>query len=107
MRRKASHTTDIHFFSGKQFKGEENVDAKARQVIGKLLTLFELVDTLGIDCQNALGVNNGDYEDAILIESAARAGIDCIVTRNPARYKESPIQMYAPDEFVSVISQQQ
>ena len=60
---------DLHFFSRKQFKGQENVDAKARQVIGKLMSLFEVIDTLGMDCQNAMGINNGDYEDAILMES--------------------------------------
>ena len=102
----AKQIADLHFFSRKQFKGEENVDAKARQIIGKLLALFETIDTLGIDCQNALGINNGDYEDAILIESAARAGVDCIVTRNPAHYKGSSVQVYAPDEFVCVINQQ-
>lgn len=66
-----------------------------------------MIDTLAIDCQNALGINNGNYEDAILIESAVRAGVDCIVTRNPAHYRESSVQIYAPDEFVSVISQQE
>jgi hypothetical protein len=95
----AKQIADLHFFSRKQFKGEENVDARARQVIGKLLALFELIDSLAIDCQNALGINNGDYEDAILIESAVRAGVDCIVTRNPAHYRESPVRVYAPDEF--------
>ena len=102
----AKQIADLHFFSREQFKGEENVDDRARQVIGKLLTLFELIDTLSIDCKNALGIKNGDYEDALLIESAARAGVDCIVTRNPAHCKTSPIRVYAPDEFVSVISKQ-
>ena len=85
----------------------ENVDAKARQVIRKLLALFETIDTLAIDCQNALGINNGDYEDAILIESAARAGVDCIVTRNPAHFNVSSVQVYSPDEFIAVISHQE
>jgi predicted nucleic acid-binding protein len=102
----AKQIADLHFFSRKQFKGEENIDDRARQVIGKLLTLFELIDTLSIDCKNALGIKNGDYEDAMLIESAARAGVDCVVTRNPAHYKTSSIRVYAPDEFVSVISKQ-
>lgn len=102
----AKQIADLHFFSRKQFKGEENVDARARQVVGKILSLFELIDTLGIDCQNALGVNNGDYEDAILIESAARAGVEYIVTRNPAHYKTSSVQVYSPAEFVRFISRQ-
>ena len=103
----AKQIADLHFFSRKQFKGEENVDARARQVVGKILSLFELIDTLGIDCQNALGVNNGDYEDAILIESAARAGVEYIVTRNPAHYKTSSVQVYSPAEFVRFISRQE
>jgi predicted nucleic acid-binding protein len=102
----AKQIADLHFFSRKQFKGEENVDARARQVVGKILSLFELIDTLGIDCQNALGVNNGDYEDAILIESAARAGVEYIVTRNPAHYKTSSVQVYSPAEFVRFIRRQ-
>ena len=103
----AKQITDLHFFSRKQFKGEENVDVKARQIIGKLLAIFSLIDTLGIDCQNALGNENGDYEDAVLIESAVRSGADCIVTRNPEHFKTSTVQVYAPDQFVSVISQQE
>lgn len=102
----AKQIADLHFFSRKQFKGEENVDTKARQVVGKILSLFELIDTLGIDCQNALGINNGDYEDAILIESAARAGVEYIVTRNPEHYKTSSVQVYSPAEFVRFISRQ-
>ena len=102
----AKQIADLHFFARKQFKGEENVDARARQVVGKILSLFELIDTLGIDCQNALGINNGDYEDAILIESAARAGVEYIVTRNPAHYKTSSVQVYSPAEFVRFISRQ-
>jgi predicted nucleic acid-binding protein len=102
----AKQIADLHFFSRKQFKGEENVDARARQVVGKILSLFELIDTLGIDCQNALGINNGDYEDAILIESAARAGVEYIVTRNPAHYKTSSVQVSSPAEFVRFISRQ-
>ena len=100
----AKQIADLHFFSRKQFKGEENVETKARRVVGKILSLFELIDTLGIDCQNALGINNGDYEDAILIESAARAGVEYIVTRNPAHYKTSSVQVYSPAEFVRFIS---
>ena len=103
----AKQITDLHFFSRKQFKGEENVDVKARQIIGKLLAIFSLIDTLGIDCQNALGNENGDYEDAVLIDSAVRSGADCIVTRNPEHFKTSTVQVYAPDQFVSVISQQE
>ena len=102
----AKEAADIHFFSRKQFTGQENVDEKARQVMTKLYAIFELVDTLGIDCQNAIAIKNNDYEDAIMIESAVRAGLDCIVTRNPDHFKMSSIPVYSPAEFVKKLPEQ-
>ncbi len=101
----AKEAADIHFFSRKQFTGQENVDAKARQVMTKLYALFELIDTLGIDCQNAIAIENNDYEDAIMIESAVRSGLDCIVTRNPEHFKVSPIPVYSPSEFAQKLNE--
>ncbi len=95
---------DIHFFSRKQFKGQENVDVKARSIIEKLLSLFSLVDTLGADCQNALAIINGDYEDAIMMKSAMRAGMDCIVMRNIDHFSLSTIPVYTPADFIAEIS---
>lgn len=103
----AKEAADLHFFSRKQFVGEENVDAKTRQVMTKLYAIFELIDTLGIDCQNAIAIENKDYEDAIMMESAVRAGIDCIVSRNPDHFKPSPLPVYSPAEFVEKLSKEQ
>ena len=100
----AKEAADIYFFSRKQFTGQKNMDAKARQVMTKLFALFELVDTLGIDCQNAIAIENNDYEDAIMIESAVRAGLDCIITRNPDHFKTDAIPVYSPAEFVANLS---
>ena len=41
-----------------------------------------------------------------MIESAARAGIDCIVTRNPDHFKLSPVTVYSPEEFVEKLSEE-
>ena len=96
----AKEAADIPFFSRNQFTGEENVDAKARQVLTKLYAIFELIDTLGIDCQNAIAIENKDYEDAIMMASAVRAGVDCIITRNPEHFKQSAVPVYSPAGFV-------
>ena len=56
------------------------------------------------DCQNALEIENGDYEDAILVKSAIRSGIDCIVTRNADHFKDIPLQVYSPKQFISIIT---
>ena len=96
----AKEAADIHFFSRKQFHGQENADEKARQVLSKLFTLFEVIDTLAADCHNAIGISNNDYEDAIMIASAQRSDVDCIITRNTEHYRFSPVKVYTPDQFI-------
>ena len=67
------------------------------------MSLFGIIDTLGGDCQNALGIENSDYEDAIMITSAKRAGIDLIVTRNTEHFEQSPLPIYTPADFVKLL----
>ena len=97
----AKEAADIHFFSRKQFAGQENVDEKARGVLSKLFALFEVLDSLAEDCHNAIGINNGDYEDAMMMETASRSGVDCIVTRNETHFSGGSVPVYSPDEFLT------
>ena len=99
----AKEITDIHFFSRRLYKGQENTDEKARIVISKLCSIFELLDTLAIDCKEALALDNGDYEDAVMIQTAVRSSCDCIVTRNPEDYKGAGIQILDPAQFVKLL----
>ena len=46
-----------------------------------------------------------DYEDAILMESAVRSGMDCIVTRNLEHFKPSSIPVYTSQEFIQTLNQ--
>ena len=100
----AKQLADIHYFSRKQFKEQDNIDAKCRTVITKLLALFELLDTLGIDCQDAIAYENNDYEDAIMISTAVRSGVDAIVTRDSGHYNSAPIPVYTADEFLKKVA---
>ena len=101
----AKEAADIHFFAKKQFKGEENVDDKARQILIKIFSLFEIIDTTESDCKNALSFPNNDYEDAIMIETALRSGVDCIITRNPDHFSVSPVPVYLPSDFVRILNE--
>ena len=92
----AKEVTDLHFFSLKQFRGEENADAKTRTIIAKLLCLFEVIDTTAADCREALAIPNRDYEDAVMIAAAIRGGVDCIVTRNPDHFAPSSVTVLSP-----------
>ena len=75
-------------------------------MITKLLALFELLDTLGIDCQNAIAYQNNDYEDAIMISTAVRSGMNAIITRDTNHYRSAPIHIYTADEFVKELAAQ-
>jgi len=94
---------DIHYFSRKQFAGQEKTDKKARKVIEGLLLFLDIIDTTGEDCKKALTIENNDYEDAIMINSAVRSNIDCIITRNPKHFKLSPIPIYSPEEILKLL----
>ena len=69
--------------------------------------LFELTDTAGIDCRRAVSSDISDYEDAVMVESAVRSGIDCIVTRNIKDYNQSPVPIYLPSYFLMLIEPQE
>jgi predicted nucleic acid-binding protein len=99
----AKEATDIHYFARKLFKGEKNIDCKARRVISGLFSLFELLDTRSSDCQKAVLSACPDYEDAVMIETGIRARVDCIVTRNTGDYASSPIPVYSPSDFLTLL----
>ena len=40
------------------------------------------------------------YEDAVIIETTARAEADCNVTRNGRDYADTPLSVFTPTEFV-------
>ena len=91
-------------WSVKTFKGQEHADNLAEQIIGKLLSFVELTDTRAVDCQTAIGINNNDFEDAILIAGAARESMDYIVTRNTEHFSVSPVPAFSPADFIKILS---
>lgn len=95
---------DIPYFSRKQFTGQEDTDKKARQIIEGLLQFLDIVDTTGEDCKIALTMENNDYEDAIMISSAIRSNMDCIITRNSKHFKTSPVPVYSPKDFLELLN---
>ena len=97
----AKQAADIHFFSRIQLIGQENADEKARKILSGIFSLFEVLDSLAVDSLNAIGLTNGDYEDAMMIETAARSGMECIITRNTTHFTAGKVPVYTPDGFIS------
>ena len=95
----ANSVTDIYFLMHKSLHSA----AETRKALGILFSLFEIIDTCGIDCRKALTSGVSDYEDAVMIETAARAEIDCIVTRNLKDYAGAPMPVYSPTQFIELL----
>ena len=99
----AKSVTDIYYLTHRY----THSDKDTRTVLNTLFQLFELIDTAGMDCRRALSSDISDYEDAVMMESAVRSGVDCIVTRNIKDYDKSPVPIYLPSDFLKLIEPQE
>lgn len=99
----AKASTDIYYLTHKYLHS----DKETRKVLSGLYMLFELLDTAGIDCQKAISSGMTDFEDAIMVKTALRCGMDCIVTRNVKDYEKSLIEVYQPAEFIGLFCQEE
>ena len=93
----AKASTDIYYLMHRH----THSDKASRDVLNKLFTLFEVADTAGIDCRRAIPSPVSDFEDAVMIETAARTEVDCIVTRNEQDFVKSTVPVLSPKDFLS------
>ena len=91
----AKSVTDIYYLTHKL----THSDKETRLILNKLFSLFEVVDTAGVDCLHALPSPVSDFEDAVMVETAKRVEADCIITRNTGDYKASSVKIFSPKEF--------
>ena len=80
--------------------------AETRKILGKLFTLFHLLDTTSLDCRKAISSEIGDYEDAIMVETAIRSEMDCIVTRSVKDYAKSSIKVHEPSALIKLLEEE-
>ena len=96
----AKSFTDLYYLTHRA----THSDKETRKILSTLLIPLSLLDTAGIDCHRALSTEIRDYEDAVMIETAQRESIDCIVTRNQKDYAKSSVSVYTPEEFLGLVS---
>ena len=99
----AKSVTDIYYLMHRY----THSDKDTRVALNTLFQLFELIDTAGMDCRRAISSDISDYEDAVMVESAVRTGVDCIVTRNIKDYNQSSVPIYLPSDFLKLIEPQE
>ncbi len=99
----AKSSTDIYYLLHRY----THSDIEAKKVLAKIFTLLDLLDTSDMDCRRAVSSQLSDYEDAVMVETALRSGMDCIITRNERDYKASPVPVYTPTEFLKLLIAQE
>lgn len=78
-----------------------------RKILSRMYILFDLLDRARLDCRKAIFSEISDFEDAVMVETVLRCGMDCIVTRNIKDYEKSLIKIYQPDEFLDIFHQEE
>ena len=94
----ANNLTDIFYVLAKMIGA-----AQAKQSVGKLVELFEIISVNETDCINALEMDLDDFEDALLLVCAEKAGAEYIVSRDAELSgDESSVNVVSPAEFMMV-----
>jgi len=92
----AKSATDIYYLIHRC----THSDKEARNKLNSLLGIISMLDSAAVDVFHALSSETADFEDAVMIETAVRAHVDCIVTRNQKDYQKSHIPVLSPAEFL-------
>lgn len=95
----ANCLTDIYYIARKTLS-----DNVAREALRNLFELFSIVDLRGADCEAALDIAMDDYEDAVAVVCARKAGVDYVITRDEAfLHSESKSLAISPNDFLGKI----
>ena len=97
-RTSAKSVTDIYYLAHRL----THSDVETRKILSKLFTLFH---TTSLDCRKAISSEIGDYEDAIMVETAICSEIDCIVTRNVKDYTKSSVKVCEPAALIKLLEE--
>ena len=97
----ATTITTIHYLASKAISPE-----RAQAEIEKLLSLFEVAPVNRAVIEMALRNDVGDFEDAILCESAYHVQANGVVTRNTRDFRQANVTVYSPEELLGVLQLQ-
>jgi len=98
----AKSATDIYYLTHRC----THSDAESRSKLNQLLTIIGMLDSTADDVFHAISSAVSDFEDAVMIETAVRSHVDCIITRNTKDYNKSPVPIYTPEQFLNLLQQE-
>lgn len=94
--RMAPHALATFYYVVAQARGREAADSAIRD----LIATSEILPFSHETARRSLQLDFGDFEDAMIAATAEAAGMDCIVTRNEADFKNSPVRALSPQAFL-------
>lgn len=74
-----------------------------------LLNLLRFLKIAPVDyrtIEQALALPYRDFEDAVQMIAGVHAGVECVVTRDPADFKSGPLPTLSPIEMLALIRAQ-
>jgi len=94
-------TVTTLYYLVKKSKGAK----ESRRLIRNLLLLFQITPMDKRVLESSLNNDFADYKDGVLYESALRAGLDGIATRNSKDFKTSTLPVFEPEELLQILTQ--
>ncbi len=94
----ATAATDVFYLLRKALRD----DRAAKDGLERLSRFVGFADALAEDVHAAIGSNMPDFEDALVAAIAERCHMDCIVTRNTADFRQSPVRALTPQAFLDL-----
>ena len=94
----ATTITTLHYLTRKVVG-----DDSALEEINKLMMLFEIAQVNRAVLDAALTSGFKDFEDAVVHQSGVYKETQGIVTRDPAGFKKSKINVYSPEELLLML----
>lgn len=96
----AAHTvTTIHYLLQRYTSSQD-----ATKAVRDLMRVFAVAPVDEGVLLEALGLRWEDFEDAVQMAAAARAGAEYLVTRNPDDFVGGPVAVLQPAEFNVLLS---
>jgi len=95
----AKSATDIFYLTHRNTHSNE----ESRKILQGLMQIVGVLDTTANDVRIALLSDVTDYEDAVMVETSKRSGMDCIVSRNKQDFRNCSLPVYEPEEFLHMI----
>ena len=93
----AGSAADIYYLLRKYLHSTE----QAKQVMGN--SLMGILAVTRDECLDALATAVSDYEDAVIERTAAKAEMDCIITRNVKDYQDGMVKAMLPGDFIALM----